>query len=165
MVPSPSRATARRETKENPPGAQKFDGTMPLMLRKPFVASVTSFLFVAAVPFLVFAQVIPEIVPERCRKDAAWTCSVCDLAQLAQNGLNAGIVIAVFLGAVLFAYAGWKYVTAGGDQGKAKDARNIFTNVVLGLIIIIAGWLVVDVLMKTLVNQSGEFGPWNRICK
>ena len=91
-------------------------------------------------------------------------CNVCDLALLAQNILNAGIYIAIFLSAILFAWAGWKYVTAGGNPGKATDARKIFTNVVIGLVIIIAGWLVVDTVMKTLVNEEATFGPWNRIC-
>lgn len=129
------------------------------------MAPLIGLLFIAAVPAFTFAQVIPTIVPEDCRgPNAATECGVCDLAQLAQNGLNAGIYIAIFIAAILFAWAGWQYVTAGGNPSKASEARKVFTNVVIGLVIIIAGWLVVDVLMKTLVNQNGEFGPWNQIC-
>ena len=121
--------------------------------------------FLTIVPFFAFAQIIPTIVPEDCRgADAAQNCGICDLAQLAQNVLNAGIYIAIFLSAVLFAWAGWKYVTAGGNVGKATQAREIFTNVLVGLIIILAGWLVVDTLMKTLVKEDGGFGPWSPVC-
>ena len=121
--------------------------------------------FLTVVPFFAFAQVIPIIVPEDCRgANAAQNCGICDLAQLAQNVLNAGIYIVIFLSAVLFSWAGWKYVTAGGNVGKATQAREIFTNVLVGLIIILAGWLVVDTLMKTLVKEDGGFGPWSPVC-
>lgn len=114
-------------------------------------------------PSVVFGQ-IPTIVPENCRADAARSCSICDIAQLAQNVVNAGIYIAVFLSAVLFAYAGWKYITAGGDPGKAGDARKIFWTVGVGLVLILAAWLIVDIIMKMLVNESALFGPWNEVC-
>jgi len=110
-------------------------------------------------PYIAFAQLPEKLVP--CN---GVDCTVCHLAELAQNALNAGIYIAIFLSAILFAWAGWRYVTASGNPQQASDARKVFTNVVIGLVIIIAGWLVVDTLMKTLVKQNGEFGPWNQIC-
>ena len=117
------------------------------------------------IPFFAVAAELPTIVPEDCRgANAARDCGVCDIAQLAQNALNAGIYIAIFLSAILFAWAGWKYVTAGGESGKVKSAREIFTNVLIGLIIILAGWLVVDTIMKTFVSESATLGPWNEIC-
>jgi len=116
-------------------------------------------LILLAVPFFAFAQLPDKIVP--CK---GVDCNICHLEQLAQNVLNAGIAIAVFLSAVLFAYAGWKYMTAGGNIGKATQAREIFTNVAIGLVIILAGWLVVDTIMKTLVKEHAGFGPWNKIC-
>src|SRR3989344_5935730 len=115
--------------------------------------------FLTAIPLFAFAALPYKIVP--CD---GLNCTICDIATLAQNVLNTGIYIAIFLSAVLFAWAGWKYVTAGGNPGKATQAREVFTNVLIGLAIILAGWLVVDTLMKTLVKDSGGFGPWNKIC-
>ncbi|MBI4079635.1 hypothetical protein HY414_00185 [Candidatus Kaiserbacteria bacterium] len=118
---------------------------------------------IALVPYTAFAE-IPFIVPENCRASAAQTCGLCDIAQLAQNTINAGIYIAVFLAAFLFAWAGWKYVTAGGDSGKAGDAKKIFWTVGVGLVLILAAWLIVDLIMKILVNENAIFGPWNEVC-
>lgn len=87
---------------------------------------------------------------------------MCDIALVAQNLLNTGIFIAVFLSAILFAYAGWEAVTAGGNAEKMGNARKIFTNVLVGLIIILAGWVIIDTLMKTVTNAN--FGPWNKVC-
>lgn len=120
-------------------------------------------LLILITPSQVFGQ-IPTIVPENCRADAATKCGICDIAQLAQNTINAGIYIAIFLSAILFAYAGWKYITAGGDPGKAGDAKKIFWTVGVGLVLILAAWLIVDLIMKMLVNENALVGPWNEVC-
>ena len=120
-------------------------------------------IFFIAPTFALAAAGLPgQIVPEQCNQVGGCQ-SVCDLATVAQNVLNTGIYIAVFLSAVLFAWAGWLYLTsvAGGEISRAKE---IFVNVAIGLVIILAGWLVVDTLMRTLVGNGGSFGPWNKIC-
>lgn len=90
-------------------------------------------------------------------------CTVCDIAQLGQNILNTAVYLAVFLSAVLFAWAGWESLTAAGNAEKHHKAKSIFTNVAVGLIIILVGWLVVDTLIKTLTgDRLGR--PWNRVC-
>jgi len=89
-------------------------------------------------------------------------CTVCHIATVADNVLKTGIYIAVFLSAVLFAWAGFKYLTNVANSGEVSKAKEIFMNVAIGLIIILAGWLVIDTLMRTLMGS--DFGPWNKIC-
>ena len=122
-------------------------------------------LILVASPLVAFAQLPEKIVPcDGTSVNGGTECTVCHFAQLAQNVLNTGIYVAVFLSAILFAWGGWQYVTAGGDSGKAGKGREVLTNVLIGLVIILAGWLVVDTIMKTLVKEDGGFGPWNQIC-
>jgi hypothetical protein len=118
-------------------------------------------------PLATFAQgaLKNPLVPTNCQgADAARLCSVCDLALLAQNVLNAGIYIMIILAAVMFAYAGFEAVTAGGNSEKYGKAVRVFGNVFIGLVIVLVSWLVIDTLMKTLVKQDGKFGPWNKVC-
>ncbi|MDO8522487.1 MAG: hypothetical protein Q7S08_04395 [bacterium] len=91
-------------------------------------------------------------------------CTVCDIAKTAQNVLNTAIYIAVFLSAILFAYAGIIYVTNIANHGEITKAKNIFSNVLIGLVIILASWLVIDTLMKILVNEKAIIGPWHQVC-
>lgn len=100
-----------------------------------------------------------QIVPTSC---SGADCDLCDLVQLAQNILNFAIYLSVFVAALLFAYAGIRYVSAGGNPSTISQAHSIFANVFIGLLIILAAWLVVDTLMKTLTG--GTFGPWNQVC-
>lgn len=120
----------------------------------------------AAFPVFAYAQMPTQIVP--CAGAQASgnlpACTVCHLAELAQNILNFSIFLAVFLSAMLFVYAGFLYVTNEAISQQQK-AKSLFMNVFVGLIIILASWFVVDTLMKTMVGGSAsKFGPWNSIC-
>lgn len=129
------------------------------MIRKweSFAAWLAS-MFLVFSPALAFAAGLPQQIVT-C---TGVNCSVCDIATTAQNVLNTAIFIMVFLSAVLFAWAGWKMLTAQGNTESYSQGKAIFGNVVLGLVIILAGWIVIDTLMKTMTN--GSFGPWNKIC-
>ena len=129
--------------------------------RRIIALSGFSTLFLYLAPTLASAAIgLVPIVPDDCNGLGGCT-TLCDLAQMAQNTLNDGIYIAVFLAAILFAWAGFRYLTsvAGSDISAAKK---IFSDVIIGLVIILTSWLIVDTLMKTLVG--GNIGPWNQIC-
>jgi hypothetical protein len=119
--------------------------------------------FLAAPTLVHGAAGLVTVVPDDCRGNGGCQ-SVCDIAQLAQNILNDGIYIAVFLSAILFAWAGFRYLTNVANSGAVSRAKEIFVNVAIGLVIILASWLLIDTVMKTLVGNGSSFGPWNQIC-
>ncbi len=130
------------------------------MLRHTALWALVLIIFVG--PGLAFAAGgLVQVVPENCN-DIGGCHSVCDLAKLAQNILTDGIYIAVFLSAVLFAWAGLKMLTSVANPGERTRAKEIFTNVAIGLVIILASWLLVDTVMRTLTGAN--YGPWNSIC-
>ena len=118
------------------------------------------YFLLAAFPLIVVAQ--QRALPSQIVPCTGVDCTVCHLATLAQNLINTGIFIFVFLSAMLFAYAGFLYLTSAVED-KVSQARKIFSNVTIGLVIILAAWLVVDTLMKAVLG--GNFGPWNDICR
>ncbi len=61
--------------------------------------------------------------------------------------------MAVPISAIMFAYAGFLLVTAGGEGEKTK-AKNIFTNTVIGLVIAAGAWLIVETLLA-IVSKPG----------
>ncbi len=131
------------------------------------VAAALSAGAVLLTPIAAFAQkaLTEPIVPPNCQgAEAAWKCSVCDLAQLAQNLLNAGVYMLVILAAVMFAWAGFEFLTAAGNSEKYGKAKRVFSNVTVGLVILLVSWVCVDTLMKSFVNEDNRFGPWNQVC-
>lgn len=67
--------------------------------------------------------------------------------------------MAVPIAAIMFAYAGFKMVTAGGESGEARNkAKSIFTNTLFGLIIAIAAWLIISTLLFILGYDASWIG-------
>ncbi len=65
-------------------------------------------------------------------------------------------------------YAGLKLVVSAGNPSAMSDAKKMLTNVLIGFVIVLSAWLIVDTIMKALLNpnyESGEieFGPWNQL--
>ncbi len=116
-------------------------------------------------PAIASAAGLVAIVPDTCYGKGGCQ-SICDLAKLAQNILNDGIYVAVFLSAALFAWAGWRHMSAGGDVGQIKEANKVFTSVFIGLVLILSAWLIVSTLMSVLAGSGATPTlPWNQICK
>lgn len=139
-----------------------------MVLRRAIIVSALTLIMLAAVaPSLVGAQgVIPTIVPEKCQgANAATECGICQLAELVKNILNAAIFLAVIAAACLFAWTGFKFLTERDNSGSRTAAKKMFWNVMLGLIIILAAWLIVNTIMSFMVKGNLAGGlPWNKLC-
>jgi Type IV secretion system pilin len=92
-------------------------------------------------------------------------CNWCSLIQLIQNLINYAIYFGVLIGALVFAYGGASYMLQGFVPGSAEHvtrAKGILRGVIVGIIVVLIGWLVIDTLLKALVDE-GKFGVWNKI--
>ncbi len=95
------------------------------------------------------------------------SCNICHLWQLGSNIINfISFNLAIPVATLLFIVAGVFFLTSGGDESRVTKARTIFTNTVIGLIIIFASWLLIDTLFKTLANGTTAIGfqikySWN----
>ncbi len=128
------------------------------------ILSVSVAIVLTAAPLIALAALPDSIVPQSGPGSCSGaSCTLCDLTTLAQNVLNTGIYITVFLAAVLFAWAGGLYLTNNGDTHKVHRATETFTNVAVGLIIILSAWLIVSALMHVLAGSSSQL-PWNKLC-
>lgn len=129
---------------------------MSTIVSKILILSVSYFL-----PIVIFAQ-------EGFVTCSGLDCQFCHLVSTGQNVLNWLVLILTVVAGLLFAYAGLTLVTSGGNRSAQEKARNIFNNVIIGYLIVLAGWLLVDTSLKMLGNQAlfaegGAIGPWNRV--
>jgi amino acid transporter len=108
-------------------------------------------LAILIVPMLTFAKDVPNdsgIIP--CGTDATGNkqCKFNDLIELVYNLINFVIkYLALPIAGIMFAYAGILLVTAPGDESKTK-AKNIFMNVVWGLILAVGAWIIVTTFLS-----------------
>ncbi len=91
-------------------------------------------------------------------------CTTCGLVTLAKNLIQFAVFLAVIVAALLFTYAGALYLFSASNPGNISKAHRIFWDVLLGLVFVLAAWMVIDVIMKVLYGDGPQnWGPWNEV--
>lgn len=83
-------------------------------------------------------------------------CDFNDLMALVNNVINFLIFdLALPIAAVVIAYAGFLFLTSGDEPGKRTKAKKMLVNIVIGLVLALASWLIVQTILLSL----GYDGP------
>ncbi|MEK9184427.1 MAG: hypothetical protein AAB892_01725 [Patescibacteria group bacterium] len=129
-------------------------------------------------PQALFAAELPlldpdwSIVPDPSELDTS--CKPTDplgmggILVLVQNVMNAAVSLTVIVLVLVVAYAGFLFITSPFNSENRSTAKTALMNAVIGVIIVLAGWLVIDFVMKILYNPDAVFGgkqigPWSAI--
>jgi hypothetical protein len=98
-------------------------------------------------------------------------CTACNLVEMANLGIKIlfGAVGLIF--AIVMMKAGFGLITSGGNTAALNAAKSAFQNALIGLLIVMAAWLIVDLLMRTLLKGDGDlgaagftgWGPWSQV--
>ncbi len=128
-------------------------------MRIAFLTLLIGLFFIGVTP--AFAAIVPC---DGVSSGGGKACQACHFVQLGNNILKWIIGIMASVCALVIAYAGFLMVMAGGDSGNISEAREMITNTVIGFIILLSAWLVVDTVLKMFVGDTlPGFGPWNKI--
>jgi len=128
----------------------------PLLIYMTFtnikkILIIISLLAVVSIPAISFA--IAPLVPPCPPLDATGGggCGWNELMLLIKNIINFLLFYLALPAATLaFIYAGWLYLSSGGKDTQRTKAKNIFLNVVKGLVIAAAAWLIVSAILTGL---------------
>ena len=91
-----------------------------------------------------------------CGRTGQAACNFNGLVQLASNIIDFIIYMSVSVSAIMFAYAGFLYITAQGETGKISTAHSIFKNVGLGLVFVLGAWLIVKAVLTGLGGTANN---------
>lgn len=85
-----------------------------------------------------------------------------DLNRLIQRGLNTALIIAGVLAVAYLIYSGIRYIMSGGDASKAKEAQQGITNAIIGLVVALVAFVVVQFVFQAIganiqTDVSGGF--------
>jgi len=125
-----------------------------------FLPAIFSFLVIALLPDNAVAQGIFNGVCEGTE------CSACHIALLGNTLISWLIGFITILFAVLIVVAGFGLVVSNGNPSALTAAKSRFTNAIIGLLIVLSAWLIVDTLMRGLIGGNGQitgYGPWTEI--
>jgi Type IV secretion system pilin len=133
-------------------------------------ASVSVLLLVPLLA-IVIGFALPETASAQFVTCSGTDCSACNIVEMVNKGVVAlfGVVGLVF--AIIMMKAGFGLVTSGGNTAALNAAKSAFQNALIGLIIVMAAWLIVDLLMRTLLKGDGDlgaagftgWGPWSSV--
>jgi hypothetical protein len=88
--------------------------------------------------------------------------TLCDLKTLADNIIAFAMGFSVIIATIMFAYGGILYVTApSAGEAQLKKARSVLVNVFIGLVVVLAAWLIVNLTMSVLTGQGMSF--WSEV--
>ena len=88
-------------------------------------------------------------------------CNFCSFVSMVNGLIEWLIIIAVTLTVLLLAFAGFRLVTSAGDAAALEQAKKIFVSSIIGILIMLAGWTIVDTFLK--VAAGGDLGVWNAV--
>lgn len=80
-------------------------------------------------------------------------CSFNHVIILIQNILEFLIMISLPISAIMFAYAGWLYMSAQGSESQVSKAHSVFKNVTIGFILILSAWVIVWTVSSALLDD------------
>ncbi len=82
-------------------------------------------------------------------------CDYQSLIILANNIIDFLLKASVIVAMLLFAYAGFQLIFSGGDTGAMAKAKAVFWSAIKGLVWALAAWLIVDTILKVLLQGDG----------
>lgn len=119
---------------------------------------------VALVPHTALANAIPYFGPlieggwNRCPLSWAGVINVVN------NAIAMALTFAItLLAPAMFAYAGFLMVTNPYNPSGISKAKSIMTNTIVGIVIALAAWILVDAIMAVLYRPGDALGAWSEI--
>jgi len=94
--------------------------------------------------------------PETPDINESQPCTACDLLVLLQNVLHFALTIA-FLIVVIFAIVGgFRWILSGGNEENIKAGQKTLSSALIGLVIILCAWLIVNTVFWLVKTIGGE---------
>jgi len=108
-----------------------------------------------------FGSIVPTV--SNCQYQALGWGS---FFKVIQNLLSLGVALAVFFAVLLFAYAGFLFVTNPANPHNIDSAKETIKNAIIGLVVVLGAWLIINTVLVGLgagnINSiTGVFSTGN----
>lgn len=100
--------------------------------------------------------------------DTPWndadTCGFCHGIMLLNQGMNFLLEIASMIAVLALIIAGFLFITSAGDPERKNNAKTAFKWTLIGFLILLLAWLIVDFFLSALGYIDPLGGSWNVVC-
>ncbi len=78
-----------------------------------------------------------------------------DPREIVGNLINTGMGFVGIIVVIIVIWAGFKWMTSGGKDEKVTDAKKTLINLVVGLVIMLSAYSIINFVIKALTNATG----------
>lgn len=125
------------------------------------IKSLPFLLISMAMPFFARAETATgtNLIP--CGGPGEDMCTFEHVLQLIENVINFSLNYLFFpLFVIAVVYAGYLLMTSGDNSGKRKQAKDIFVNILIGLVVVLSAWLIIKLILVGLGYDSTIFSTF-----
>ena len=91
-------------------------------------------------------------------------CTACDFFTLSANIMRWLVALVTLVVTLVMVTGGIRIITSQGNPTQLGKAKSMMFNALIGFIILLAAWLIIDTAMKLSKFGTGsELGPWNAV--
>lgn len=119
------------------------------------IFAVVGLLIGFGVPLIASATILPECAITNNPK-LAGNCGLDDFVELFSNAYGWGLSILGALALFFFVYGGFVWLIAAGNQERIERGKKILGNTLIGVIIGLTSWMIVNVVIAFLVTPPGQ---------
>ena len=118
-----------------------------------------SLFVIIAIPAISLAAGLEgPLIPAGFQNAPGNAYTLCNLRDVANNVISFAVAASVIVATLMFAYGGFLYLTGpSGGEAQIKKAHSVLLNAVVGILIVLLGWLIVNIVLSVLTNGSVEF--------
>ena len=130
------------------------------------IALAIAALGMALMPLLVFgtpvgqAQLVDQFVDD-CPEETGVRCNEGGIGEIFVTVINWALAIAFILAVIFLIYGGFRYILSGGNEESAKAGRTAIFNALIGVVIIVLSYVIVQIVYRFVSggsNGGGIFG-------
>ena len=91
------------------------------------------------------------------------SCDLCALFETIQNVVNFLIRLAFSIVAIMLVYGGIRMYFSGDNPNNRKTATKVFINAVIGLVIVLTSWVVINTIITFLAKPGSPPTFWTQL--
>ncbi len=106
---------------------------------------------------ITYAGIVP------CGGTGQTMCRACDFVAMAQKIMEWFVLVSASIVALMFAFGGMKMVMSAGNTGAVSEGKEMMTNSVIGFLILLGAWLIINTVLMTFTNNGEGIEVWGTI--
>ena len=122
------------------------------------IAAVFGFAFITlVVPQVTEAQLIQQFA-NNCPAETGVRCTEGNIASIFRLIINWALAISFIAAVIILIYGGFQYITSAGNADGAKNGKAAVFNALIGIVIIVLSYIIVQIVYRFVAGNSGGGG-------